>query len=30
MDTAADHAAEVPTKLYHTPQSGHESPEETQ
>jgi hypothetical protein len=24
MDTAADHPAEVPTKLFHTPQSGHD------
>jgi formate dehydrogenase major subunit len=23
MDTAADHPSEVPTKLFHTPQSGH-------
>jgi len=30
IDTAADHEAEVPTKLFHTPQSGHASPEERQ
>jgi hypothetical protein len=28
MDTSADHAAEVPDKLFHTPQSGHEPPPE--
>jgi formate dehydrogenase major subunit len=29
MDTSADHAAETPDKLFHTPQSGHEPPPET-